>query len=380
MWNRNFLLVFTVNICNSVSFQMMNATLSKYVLFRGMSIGIMGVVSSAFVITSLAIRPFSGGLCDRKKKNLILAVSLACIAIAIIGCSISSSIYLLAASRLLHGLGWGMSTTAASTIATMSLSESNMGQGIGIFALAQVLSTAIAPNIGLWLINAAGYPVMFAIAAAMPIIGIGLSFLLNGHAIDTNQRIETSNRKIWDAVFAKECLLPTFLILMTTVATSTVSGFLAIYAEEKGVPGIGIFFTVYACALFVTRPLCGQLSDKIKRAYIIIPAFAILAATYVIFVFAGNLCAFLAAAITYGLGYGALQPVLQAWSVKAVGKERRGVANSTFFMGLDLGTSAGMLAASQVAEHWGYAAMYACMVSPLAIGAVVFCLSLLRKK
>lgn len=375
LWNRNFLLIFIINITTSISFQMMNTTLAKYTVSLGLSVSIMGFVSTSFVITSLAIRPYAGRLCDYKNKKKILLISIILIAAAILGYSQSHSLGILIFFRLIHGLGWGLVTTASSTIATVSLPEEKIGQGIGVFALASVISTAVAPNLGLWLMEHGSYTIMFMAAAAMPLSGILLSFLIQTDKNHLNNSQRTKMEFVWNSIFAKEAVLPMLIILFTTVATCSISTFLALYAEERAISGIGIFFSVYAVALFVTRPVCGRLSDILHKSFIIIPCSILLILTFVLLTRADRLLLFTLAAVTYGLGYGGLQPSLQTWCVKSVNCERRGVANSTFFIGLDLGTSLGTLVAGGLAQWRGYRFMYESMIIPISIALLIYILT-----
>src|SRR5699024_12827049 len=48
----------------------------------------------------------------------------------------------------------------------------------------------------------------------------------------------------------------------------------------------------------------------------------------------------LVAAVLYGLGFGCVQPALQAWAVKDAPANRKGMANATFFSFFDLGIGA----------------------------------------
>ena len=313
-------------------------------------------------------------------KKKILMLSLIFIAVAILGYSQSNSLGFLIFFRLIHGLGWGLATTASSTIATVSLPEDKIGQGIGIFALASVISTAIAPNLGLLLIDKFSYNAMFLVAVAMPVSGILLSLLLQIDISKLNIGRSKKSESVLNSIFAKESVMPMIIILFTTISTCSIITFLALYADERKISGIGIFFSVYAIALFVTRPLCGKLNDLVDKRYIIIPCSALLILTFVLLTRADNLIIFTIAAITYGLGYGGLQPSLQTWCVKSVIPERRGVANSTFFIGLDLGTSLGALLAGCLAQWKGYKFMYEIMILPISIALIIYVIYMLRSR
>lgn len=71
-----------------------------------------------------------------------------------------------------------------------------------------------------------------------------------------------------------------------------------------------------------------------------------------------NLPTLLFAGALYGLGFGAVQPSLQAWAVEKAPKNRKGMANATFFSFFDLGVGVGAMAFGQLAHLFGYGIIY----------------------
>ena len=374
IWTRNFILILFINFSISVGFQMLTPTLPKYYLSLGFSSGAAGVIYGVFVVTSLLIRPFSGKLCDDFNMRRILQGSLLLIAVAVFGYSFSKNVVLLILFRLIHGLGWGLVTTASSTIAVVSLPEKRVGEGIGVFGLGSVMSTAVAPGLGLQLAKSGSYLPVFYVAFAMPALGLLLSAFLQKEKFAPKQKDEDSEKKekLLQQFIAVPALVPGIMVLLVAISTCSIQTFVAIYAGTRSITNIGLFFTVYACALFFSKPLSGKLVDKVSYGVILFPCMAILAGAFVLICNASALPALLVAAVCYGVGYGGIQPLLQVWSVKSVPPERRGVANSTFFIGLDTGTGLGSLLAGMEAEKFGYSTMYALMIIPIALAAVLF--------
>lgn len=66
----------------------------------------------------------------------------------------------------------------------------------------------------------------------------------------------------------------------------------------------------------------------------------------------------LVAAGFYGLGFGSVQPALQAWSVEKAPNNRKGMANATFFSFFDLGIGLGAIVFGQLAFVFGYGSIY----------------------
>jgi MFS family permease len=231
---------------------------------------------------------------------------------------------------------------------------------------------AIGPSIGLGLTNLIGYQnTFFSTFAAMALIGV-LVFLFVKPVNDTGGGRIKFNLSI-NNIIAKEALLPTGLIFISSMVFFVISTFLILFAKERNIERIGLFFTVYSITLLFSRPFTGRLTDKIGAVKVLIPAIVCFASSFVLISFSTALWMFLLAAFIQGFGYGAVLPQLQALVIKSVTKERRSVASCTSYIGNDLGTFAGPILGGFVATRAGYAQMWLIMVIPilLALGIVI---------
>jgi MFS family permease len=169
------------------------------------------------------------------------------------------------------------------------------------------------------------------------------------------------------SVFELRAVGPSLVMFFTNTAFGAVVTFIALYALEKGITNIGPFFTVYAAALALTRPLSGMLSDRLGTDVVVIPGLVLVAASMVLLSYANTLSIFLAAGIIFGLGFGAILPSMQALAVGKVSPNRRGAATGTFFMGFDLGIGAGAVLWGLVSSSIGYSKMYLATVIPVGL-------------
>ena len=53
---------------------------------------------------------------------------------------------------------------------------------------------------------------------------------------------------------------------------TSINAFMLVYAEERGIQGGSLFFTVYALTLLATRPMIGKLTDKYGFVKVAIPS------------------------------------------------------------------------------------------------------------
>ncbi|MNG06133.1 major facilitator superfamily transporter [compost metagenome] len=111
--------------------------------------------------------------------------------------------------------------------------------------------------------------------------------------------------------------------------------------------------------VLLVRPVTGILFDRKGPAWVLLPgAFFTMAGLWLLSYAHSNLSLAIAA-LCYGIGFGSIQPALQAWTIARSSPERRGAANGTFFSANDLGIGLGAMALGAIANWYGsYAIMY----------------------
>ena len=377
IWNPTFLSVFVVNFSLQMGQYMMNTLIPKYANYLGATASVVGLVSSIFALTALAIRPVSGPAFDYFSKKRLLTLTIGIIALAFVGYSLSSSVTMVIFCRLLHGIGVGCTAPLALAIASDALPEEKMGSGLGIFSLAQAVSSAVGPSIGLSLSDGIGYNRTFAVGAALVALSCALTTIIRE---PKREGPRGKFRITPDRIIAREAVIPAVIMAFLSMSYACINAFIALYGEARGVEGIGLYFTVYAVFLLMSRPLSGAVADRYGLGKAIVPACLFFAASFLLLSRAASLPAFLAAAAVSAFGYGACQPAIQALCMRCVSKERRGVGANTNYFGTDVGQLLGPTIAGRIAETVqasgsqadGYSAVYLCMTVPILIAMTLF--------
>lgn len=108
----------------------------------------------------------------------------------------------------------------------------------------------------------------------------------------------------------------------------------------------------------VSRTFSGRLYDLYGHKVVFIPgATAVFLAMLLLFWLPNSFVLFLAASL-YGLGFGTVQPALQAWAVNKAPDNRKGMANATFFSFFDLGVGMGAITFGLIASLTDYRFIY----------------------
>lgn len=356
LWTKEFVLLSVANLFLFFSFQMLIPTLPIYVTQMGGDELAVGLVISVFTVSALLVRPVAGLLLDRVGRRQVLlfgaVVFLACVA----GYYFAAAVAVLLFLRFVHGIGWGALTTAYSTVVADIIPAHRRGEGMGYFGLSSTLGMMLAPLIGLYLVDAYGFGVMFVTATVLAALSLVLAQAVRIPAgTPAPAGAETS---VWANLFEKKALFPALLAWLLSVTYGGIVSFITLYGAQQGIANVGWFFLGNAGTMLVTRPLSGKLFDKKGHVWVLLPgAFAVIAGLWVISV-ATNEWTLLVASVLFGLGMGSVQPSLLAWTINRVAPHRRGAANGTIFSAFDGGIAVGAMLLGAVAKVTGYAVMY----------------------
>ena len=361
IWNKAFINLFIANMMFNMGQFMSNSLLPVYADSLGAPAALVGIVVSTFAISAMLFRLISAPIMDTYNRKYIVIFAALMLAIAFAGFSVSTSIPWLVGFRLFQGCGMAFGNACCLAMVSDMIPKDQYGSGIGYYSMAQVISQALGPSIGLWLVEHAGYSAAFGFNAAIMLVTIVLAT-----QIKLNFKRSKKLQMTFHNIIAKEALLPTALLLLLIMGYSTVNSFLILFAIQQGIASssIGLYFTVSAVTMLVTRPALGRLTDKFGLPYVCIPGLLLNILAYFIISYSHTLMGFLVAAFFSAFGQGAVQPAMQALSMKSVTSERRGAASSTNYIGMDIGILVGPIISGYLAQSFGYGMMFRIMVFP----------------
>lgn len=357
LWTQSFVSVTLVNFLICANTFMLMATLPIFVQHIGGSKLLAGIIGGMLTLTGFATRPFFGGLLDKKGRKLILLVGIVLLLAVTALYHVTTSMVMIFILRIIQGLGWSAASTSTSTIAADLVPAARRSEGMGYFGVSSSLAMAIGPALGLYLVEQFSYSSLYVVAtifvALSLIISLSSSYL-NRDSVSKQPSKDFGKSKLIE----KTALEPSILIFLISTTYAGIVTFIPSYAAYKGIEGIGSFFIVYAFALLMTRTFSGKAADRIGTTKVVVPGMVLLIVALVILMEAHSLNLFMVAAVLYGLGFGSIQPVLNALVISLAPAERRGTANATFLAGLDMGVGLGAIGWGAVAQQLGFIHVY----------------------
>lgn len=284
---------------------------------------------------------------------MILAVGLFGMLLMPLGYLFLHTLVLAFVCRMVHGAALAFSNTSTATIATDSVPRSRFAEGMGIFGLATALATAVAPAIGLALMEKCGFSVLFLFGSLSIALALVLFFLLKAPNIAVEKK-PLSLKGLFDKNAVPASL--TAVVFMFTYGA--LENFAAKFAAEKGLPSGGLFFVIMAVTVLIMRMTAGKVTDRHGEG---IFAYSCNIAMFAAFLLLGlfpNTVTYLLAAVLSGFGFGGLEPALQSMAVAIAPPEKRGSANSTFLCAYDIGIGIGGAIAGGLISSFGYETMF----------------------
>jgi MFS family permease len=272
-----------------------------------------------------------------------------------------------------------MVSTALATIVSDLVPGRRMGAGIGYFALSIVLATSLSIIVGIWLMNLSGFTVMLGFSTAFFAVALMLS--LRMRAVPFHRHLEAiSTRSLWSSLFEKRAVLPALLCFLHSVAFSGIMTFIMLFGAESGIHDVFVYFIGHVLMIVASRPFVGRIYDRRGHSVVVIPGVVSMIAGLILLSYSHGIPLLVAASLFYGLGFGMVQPSLQAWAISRSPSHRKGAANGTFLSSLDLGYAIGAILTGAVASATSYAVMYRLSSLPLVLFLAIYVPMLARQR
>ena len=365
--NRDFILAFFAQFASSFIFFILIPTLPIYLAGLGSTEIETGVLLGVFFFCSLICRPFVGRALLRTPERKFMIIGSSLYALASIAYLFSPPFWPFFIVRVFHGIGFGFFHTASFTFIANAASKAHRGQSLGYFSLSMTFASALAPAIGMLLINHFSFTILFLVC-------LGLSFcsLLVTNQLAGKQTAPLQAASTEDGFFLSRIAIPASVTnSISLFMWGAVAAFFPLYAVDHGVANPGLFFTTIAIMLFLGRSVGGRILDLVKRESVILPCLIAYILSMAILAFSETLPMFILVGVIWGIGNAFSMPSLVAYVLDREGSHP-GPAMGTFTAISDLGISLGPVIMGIVIHVTGYQVMFLCLAFTGIINLIYF--------
>lgn len=384
LWTPQFVMLLVSAVFMYMSTFMLTPTLPLFVVQVGAGdLAVGGLIVAAYTLGSLLPRVFWGSLADRWLRQGVYLIGVAIIAVLSPWYAVTVLLPVIVGLRFLQGVGFSGSSTAASAMSVDLIPASRRAEGVGFYSLANTLGMAIGPDLGLTMLQSYGPRWLFAASVAAGVAAFALGLMVRYErrvrrrttppAIQSPQSATPELVSVptrpsgprWHR-YLEPAVLPVCLIfLFVVIPYGAIMAFVAAYGLEQGVTRIGLYFTVFAAALFVVRLFIGRIGDRYGVTVVFVPGILAMVAGLGVLWWANSLAVFLLSAVVFGLGYGVVLPLLQGSAFHFVSADRRGTASATLFATADIAYGVGAIALGVAMSHLDHRLAFA--------GLALFC-------
>ena len=376
LWTSSFRLACIANFLLGMSFYVLMPTLPFH-LVEQLQIGeaTVGVILASYVIAALLVRPFSGFIVDRFNAKHAYLIALTAYVLFTGGYLLAHTVFAFVVVRLGIGFSFAILGTAANTQAIDIIPSQRRGEGIGFFGLMSNLAMAMGPMFGLWLMDHYPFEVLFNAAVIASAAG-----LLVASLVRSPRKLRSSHAPVLslDRFLLVRGLPLALNLAVIGLGYGMLLAFAAIYGKQVGAVNTGLFFTLMAVGMMVSRAFSGRLIDRGQVVLATNGGTAAVVLGLGLLALANGPALYLLAGLLAGFGFGVIYPAYQTMMVNIGGHAQRGTAVATYFTALDVGIGLGMVVAGVIASRFGLAAAFGTGAVLSLLAGAVFALLLAR--
>lgn len=376
LWNKEYLKVMTCNFLLFFAFYLLTPLLPLYLdeQFHADK-DLIGLVLSGYVIATLLVRPFSGFVVDTFDRKRVLTLCFLLFFVCFTGYIGAGTLLMFAIVRTLHGIPFGATTVANSTVAIDVLPSSRRNEGIGYYGLSNNIAMAVAPSVGIYIYHAtSNFSLLFWISLIMAFVGFLCSTSVK---LSRRDKVVGKPKLSLDHFFLGRAWLLAVNICFFGLCWGVMSNYVAIYGKEQlGITdGTGIFFMLLSGGLVISRLFGAKSLRAGKMTHNATIGVLLSLAGYGIFAFILQPWAYYLSALLIGLGNGQMYPAFLNMFISVARHDQRGTANSSILISWDLGMGIGILVGGVIAEEIGFREAFYFVAAMQAAGAILFVLA-----
>jgi len=335
------------------------------------------IIMGLFSISSLFMRPVSGRLLEGWGFKKVMYYCIILFLVTPFLYFLLPSLFTAGLNQIIYGLTLGAYTIAVVSLVSMLASPEKSARLIGWHSIAIISAKGFSPALGDFVFKSMGF--LWVIMVSVVLCFLTLPFIYF-YFLDNPEKGTIKNGRLpfLEILRRPSVYVPTICLLTGTFTFGTITVLLPLFALEREIQDISLFFIFNTIAVIITRLLIKDFAEKRieKMAYF---STGMLIAALFLMALVFEQWQLILVGIIYGVGYGIFYPTISALLILNTPAEIRptalGIFTSAFDLGVTLGTFAGGLS-----EYIGFSRMYCFSAVVPAIGIVFFAVFMKHKR
>lgn len=368
IWNKNFILLFITNLLVLAAFYASIPIIPVYCQEIGITGSKVGIVLTAMSVATILFRPVAGYLLDNFNRYIVYVIFLAMFCLSFPAFIIFPIFAVLIIIRLYMGAVYSVCGSATMTLASDVLPKTKITEGISRFAFTISIGMAVGPFVGIQVQNHMSSKASFLTVFAVSVIAL----ICVSCCKIKYPKIKRKKFVLKDTIY-KPALPFMFNMTFLMIPYGAVIAYSSILAQEKDLTSVLPFFYICLVAGMLLSKLSTQkMIDAGKHRVLVYVSLVILVVTMVSYQFLETGAHLLIAGFFFGIGYGILQPLFQAFVTGTTPAPKRGVANATYLLSYDIGIGIGSLLMGFLQESIGLTTGFAITAVAYVIGGIIY--------
>jgi MFS family permease len=310
----------------------------------------IGLLLSVFAFPVVLSALVSGAIADRLGALQTVRLAMVLLTIGFLSFDATRTSFAAATiSRIIQGIGQGLFLGSALTYTQGRLSPMRFVYLLGIFSSLMVVSQALGPPLGAYVLGEFGERAMFAEAAVPAIAGLALTFglrPLERPARSPGLRLFS----VWRPHFPE----PIWAVFVSGAMSGFTLAYLAAALQARTIP-IACFFAASTVSLFASRFFALRHVEDVDRRILIASGLALMGLGFVAIAIAHEIWwPVIVGGILFGTGYSLVYPLLSAWMSEGLEPSRRAGPQALLNTSFNLGLFATPYPETVLISHFGY--------------------------
>ncbi|WP_155287142.1 MFS transporter [Lacticaseibacillus zhaodongensis] len=329
-----------------------------------------GLIAAMMNLVSLVCRPFAGQLTDRISKYKLAFAGGVLLFISGIGYALAVAPWMVVIFRITNGVGFALCSVCMATWLSGLLPRNRVGTGMGYYGMMNALGMAVAPALGIYVYSHFSYRAAFLCATVFSgTLVILVQFVVNRGEPLVKKPVAKQKFRI---VQPKVVPVAIIIMLLSIPYFATQSYIVEYVAARHLHVAVGSFFIVYAIILLLMRIALKDYFDRVAFKWFLLAGIICEFAGIIGLTFLYNNWLLLLAAAGLAGGYGLMYSVCQSTALLLAPMAEQGLANSTFYIGMDTGMVLGPIIGGVLFDFLPYRLFYPAILVILPITALVY--------
>jgi MFS family permease len=312
----------------------------------------VGVVVGAFSVSAFFLRPWVGGLGDRRGRKPLMLIGAALFAVSVLGYGLSTDPATLAGLRLLTGAGEAFFFVGMVTAFTDMAPPERRGEAMSLASLSLYIGIGVGPLIGELAIERLGFTGAWALAVGAGLVAIAVVVPTNetGPPVPQSDPVAPARRH---RLVHPAGIVPGVVLFANILGMAGFLTFVPLYALDLGMSGARLVLLVFAGVVVAIRSVGARIPDVVGAGRATRLALALSAVGLAVAGAWRTPTGLMIGAVILGVGVALLTPSVFALALEGVAPQERGAVVGTTSAFLDLALGLGPATLGLVAAGLG---------------------------